>query len=443
MFKAPTSVESTTSRESRLAHIKAELHDQLIKAIDFAAIRSLDKERLRAELRAGVERLCSNQPDLISQAERQRLMSDLVNETLGLGPLEPLLLDPSISDILVNGPSAVFIERHGQLELTNITFDSDDHLLHVIQRIATRVGRRIDESSPMVDARLPDGSRVNAVIRPLALDGALMSIRRFANRPLATDELIEKGTATQPMIDFLRSCVKSRLNLLISGGTGSGKTTLLNLLSSFIPGEQRVVTIEDAAELALQQPHVARMETRPPNLEGRGQVTARELLANALRMRPDRIVVGECRGGEAFDMLQAMNTGHDGSLTTIHANSAEDAVDRLKILVGLAGTELPMWLIDKQIASGIQLVVHVARLAGGDRKIVQISEVIGLRRNKITLQDIFRFEQTGVDAQGRAEGMFVRYPVKLHCLGRLKAHGHWTTLDADANDNCSLSDVIS
>jgi pilus assembly protein CpaF len=331
--------------------------------------------------------------------------------------------DPTVTDILINGPNCIYVERRGRLEKTTIRFRDHEHLLGILQRIAGRVGRRIDESSPMVDARLSDGSRLNAVIQPLALDGALVSIRRFAARPLTPGDMIARKAATSEMLDFLAACVRARLNILISGGTGSGKTTLLNVLSGSISDDERIATIEDAAELQLQQPHVARMETRPPNLDGKGEVTSRELLRNALRMRPDRIIVGECRGAEAFDMLQAMNTGHDGGMSTIHANDARDALSRLEMLVGMAAPELPMWFIHRQIASAIHIVVQLARLHGGERKITQIAEVTGIHGETINMHDLFVFRQTGVDEDRRAQGSFESRGIVPNCLSRFEASG--------------------
>jgi pilus assembly protein CpaF len=342
---------------------------------------------------------------------------------LGLGPLEPLMADPTISDILINGPFTVYVERRGRLELTDVRFRDLDHLLGIVQRIVGRVGRRIDEASPMVDARLPDGGRLNAILRPLALDGALVSIRRFGGRPMLAGDLVARKSATSEMLEFLAGCVRGRLNVMISGGTGSGKTTMLNMLSSYIPADERIVTIEDAAELQLQQPHVARLETRPANLEGRGEVTSRDLLRNALRMRPDRIIVGECRGKEAFDMLQAMNTGHSGGLTTIHANDTRDAVNRVEMLVGMAAPELPLWFIHRQIASAINIVVQTARTSGGARKIVQISEILGLQGDTISMHDLFVFDQSGMSDLGEAEGSFMATGIHPHCLDRLRKAG--------------------
>jgi pilus assembly protein CpaF len=424
MLLAPTPLETNEAlRDRQLQQLKLELHEQLINGMDFSVLRTVDPRVLRDELRRGAEALCRQHADLLSHEDRTRLIDELVNETLGLGPLEPLLNDPTISDILINGPFCVYVERRGRMEKTLVKFRNLDHLLEILQRIAARVGRRIDEASPMVDARLIDGSRLNAVIRPLALDGALVSIRRFAQRPLTPGDLVARKAATPPMIDFLSACVRARLNILISGGTGAGKTTLLNMLSAFVPNEERIATIEDAAELQLQQEHVARMETRPPNLEGKGEITSRELLRNALRMRPDRIIIGECRGAEAFDMLQAMSTGHDGSMSTVHANDTRDAVNRLEMLVGMAAPELPMWFIHRQIASTINIVVQVARLSGGTRKIVQISEITGVFGETLNMHDIFSFNQEGVDEQGHAQGRFTSRGIVPNCMARFHAAG--------------------
>jgi pilus assembly protein CpaF len=412
-----------TTPERRYHDLKAELHEQLISGMDFAVLRAVEPKLLREELRRGAERLCNLRAGLLNQADRNRLIDELVNETLGCGPLEPLMHDPTVSDILINGPRCVYVERRGRLEKTPIEFRDLDHLLEIVQRLASRVGRRIDESSPMVDARLLDGSRLNAVIKPLALDGALVSIRRFATRPLTAGDFVGRRAATAQMMEFLAACVQARMNILVSGGTGSGKTTLLNMLSGYIPADERIATIEDAAELQLQQPHVARMETRPPNLEGKGDVTSRDLLRNALRMRPDRIIVGECRGAEAFDMLQAMNTGHEGGMSTIHANDTRDALSRLEMLIGMAAPELPMWFIHRQIASAIHIIVQMARLPGGERKIVQISEVTGLHADTINMHDLFVFRQTGVDQNGAVQGRFEANGLLPNCLSRFEAYG--------------------
>jgi pilus assembly protein CpaF len=333
------------------------------------------------------------------------------------------MTDPNVTDILINGHSTVYVERNGRLERAQVAFTDERHLLHIIQRVVGQVGRRVDETSPMVDGRLPDGSRINAIIQPLALDGAMVSIRRFGTRPLTAPDLIARGALTPEMVDFLGACVKARLNILVSGGTGSGKTTLLNVLSAFIPNDERVITIEDAAELRLQQTHVGRLETRPRNAEGVGQVTTRDLVYNALRMRPDRIIIGECRGPEALDMLQAMNTGHDGSLTTIHANDTRDALARLEMMVGMAGFDVPLWVIRRQIASAVHIVVQASRLVGGARKVIKISEVTGVEGENLATHDLFVFKQTGVDAQRKAQGLFHTTGIRPNCLSRLESLG--------------------
>ncbi len=409
--------------EDRFLTIKRQLHHQLITGMDLSLIGAMNEAELRVEVRHAAEELIRHGSDLLNLSERERLVSEVIDETFGLGPLEPLMRDPTISDILVNGPKVVYVERNGRLEQVNIAFSDNKHLVQIIQRIVGRIGRRVDETCPMVDARLPDGSRVNAIIPPLALDGALLSIRRFGATPLLIDDLREQKAVTKEMIDFLSACVKARINIIISGGTGSGKTTLLNALSAFIPTEERVATIEDAAELRLQQRHVVRMETRPPNIEGEGEVATRDLVRNALRMRPDRIVVGECRGPEALDMLQAMNTGHDGSMTTIHANDTRDAISRLEMMIGMAGFDLPIWIIRRQVAAAIQLVVQVARLPGGVRKIVKISEITGIEGDVISMQDIFGFRQTGVDSDRMAQGHFFASGIRPQCLDRLEISG--------------------
>ncbi len=411
------------SSEDQFNRLKSELHQQLIQNMDLAAIGSMDEHTLRREVRAGAEELCRLRADLLSLADRERLIEEVLDETFGFGPLEILLRDPTISDILVNGPKTIYVERRGKLERSDVKFRDESHLLQIIQRICARVGRRVDETNPMVDARLPDGSRVNAIIPPLALDGSLVSIRRFGSKPLTADDLIAFGSIMPEMVEFLSACVKARLNVLVSGGTGSGKTTFLNLLSGYIQEDHRVATIEDAAELRLQQPHVVRMETRAPNIEGKGEVTARDLVKNALRMRPDRVVVGECRGGEALDMLQAMNTGHDGCMTTIHANSARDALSRLEMLVGLSGLQVPIWIIRQQIVSAIDLVVQAARLSGGVRRILQISEITGMEGEVIQMQDVFRFNPTGLDESGRAQGYFIATGNRPQCVEELAAAG--------------------
>jgi pilus assembly protein CpaF len=414
---------SSTTVEDRLMRQKKELHQKLIAGMDLSALGRLNEDQLRREFREAAEELCRHSSEMLNQKERERLINEVLDETFGLGPLETLMRDPTVSDIMINGPKIVYVERKGRLQRAEIKFNDEKHLLQIVQRIAGRVGRRVDETMPMVDARMHDGSRFNAIIPPLALDGSLVSIRRFGARPLLMDDLVEKGALTPDMGAFLSACIKSRLNVVVSGGTGSGKTTLLNALSSFIPEDERVATIEDAAELRLQQPHVVRMETRPPNIEGEGEITTRDLVKNALRMRPDRVIIGECRGGETLDMLQAMNTGHDGSMTTIHANDSRDALARLEMLVGMAGFDLPIWIIRRQIAGAIHLIVQAARLSGGARKIIKISEITGMEGDVISMHDVFGFKQTGVDADRVAQGHFYTNGVRPKCLERLEASG--------------------
>jgi pilus assembly protein CpaF len=409
--------------EDGLNRIRRQLHQQVIAGMDLSAVGTMREQELRHEVRRLAEELCRRRSDLMNMAEREALINEVMDEVFGLGPLEPLLRDPHVSDILINGPMTVYVERAGRLERTNIKFADNEHVLAIVQRIAGRIGRRIDETTPMVDARLADGSRLNAIIPPLALDGPLVSIRRFGAHRLGPQDLLANGSLTEDMLTFISACVRARTNILISGGTGSGKTTLLNIMSSYIPVDERVATIEDAAELALQQPHVARMETRPENVEGKGEVTTRDLVRNALRMRPDRIIVGECRGAEALDMLQAMNTGHEGSLTTIHANTTRDATSRLEMMVGMAGFDLPIWTIRRQIASAIHIVVQVARLVGGARKVIRISEITGMEGDVISMHDIFEFKQTGLDERRRAIGQFSSTGLRPACLERLESAG--------------------
>jgi pilus assembly protein CpaF len=411
------------SKDQRFLRLKQELHEQLITRLDLSAIGTLSEDELRLEVRRAAEELCRLGSELLSLSEQERLVNEVLDETFGMGPLEALMRDPTITDILINGPKTVYIERNGRLESATIAFNDDRHLIQIVQRIVGRVGRRVDETKPMVDARLPDGSRINAVIPPLALDGSLVSIRRFGGRPLLSSDLLAKKALTKDMLDFLAACIEARINIVISGGTGSGKTTLLNALSVYIPHNERVVTIEDAAELRLQQPHVARMETRPANIEGTGEVSTRDLVRNALRMRPDRIIIGECRGPEALDMLQAMNTGHDGSLTTIHANDTRDALSRLEMMVGMSGFDVPIWVTRRQISSAIHVVVQAARLTGGVRKIVKISEITGIENDVIAMHDLFGFKQTGVDDNRNAEGHFYVSGIRPHCMERLDACG--------------------
>jgi pilus assembly protein CpaF len=410
-------------RSEQFYELKTRVHRKLVEQLDLTALNRRSGEDVRAEVREVVAALCEAENELLNVSERQRLIDEILDETFGLGPLEALLKDPHISDILINGPKRVYIEKRGRLQQSSVKFRDNDHLIHIIDKICSSVGRRCDEVTPMVDARLRDGSRVNAVIPPLAIDGPSMSIRRFGKDPITWDDYIRFKSVAPEMVEFLKACVHSALNILIVGGTGSGKTTLLNNMSSFIPVTERIVTIEDAAELQMRQPHVVRLESRPPNIEGKGHITIRDLLINALRMRPDRIVVGECRGAEALDMLQAMNTGHDGSLTTIHANSTRDAVQRLETMVMMAGFELPAKAIRQQIASAIHLLVNAARLTGGPRKIMSIAEIQGMEGEAVTMQEIFKFEQLGVDASGKAHGRFVATGLRPSFLDRLNTHG--------------------
>jgi pilus assembly protein CpaF len=403
--------------------IKASIHQVLLGRLDLEAMESLSSESLKEELRQMVERLLLEENLVLNAGERRSLVRDIQYEMLGFGPLEPLLADPSVSDILVNTYKQVYIERRGRLEITDVTFTDDDHLMKIIDKIVSRVGRRIDESSPMVDARLPDGSRVNAIIPPLAIDGPILSIRRFATVPLQISNLIEFRSLSQAMAQFLGALSQARVNVLISGGTGSGKTTLLNILSGFIPASERIVTIEDAAELQLQQPHVVRLETRPPNIEGRGGVAQRALVRNALRMRPDRIILGETRGAEALDMLQAMNTGHEGSMTTVHANTPRDALARLESMIAMAGVDLPMKAARTQVASAIGVIVQANRLSDGTRKLTSIQEITGMEGETVALQEIFSFKQTGVSSTGAVEGYFSASGVRPRCWDRLAARG--------------------
>lgn len=409
--------------DPRFVALKRELHQQVITTLDVSAVGKWNPEQLRMEVRRQAEVVCRMRKDLLSSAERERIVTEVLDEAFGLGPLEPLMDDPDITDILINGPKTVYVERKGRLVRTPITFHDDKHLIQIVQRIAAKVGRRIDETCPMVDARLPDGSRLNAVIAPLALDGALVSIRRFGANPLTIDRLVLSQSITQEMVDFLAACVEARVNMVISGGTGSGKTTLLNCVSRYIPEDERVATIEDAAELRLQQPHVVRMETRTSNVEGEGEVTTRDLVRNALRMRPDRILIGECRGPEALDMLQAMNTGHEGSITTIHANTTRDAVSRLEMMVGMAGFDMPIWVIRKQLASAIHIILQVSRLMGGVRKVTKISEITGMEGDVISMHDLFEFRQTGLDANRVAKGYFCTTGMRPILQDRLESHG--------------------
>jgi len=403
--------------------LKKSMHQMILDRIDLERLKRLTSEQFKHELALLVQRIIEEERIVLNQQERHHLVLDIQHEMLGFGPLEPLLNDPGISDILVNTYNKVYVERRGRLELTDVSFHDNAHLMKIIEKIVSRVGRRVDESSPMVDARLPDGSRVNAIIPPLAVDGPLVSIRRFGATPLTVQNLLDYKSVTPPMIKVLESLGLAKVNILISGGTGSGKTTMLNLISGFIPGNERIVTIEDAAELQLRQPHVVRLETRPPNIEGKGEVTQRALVRNSLRMRPDRIILGEVRGPEALDMLQAMNTGHEGSLATIHANTPRDALARLENMVGMAGVSLTPRAIRQQIASAITVALQASRLADGTRKVVSMQEITGMEGEVISMQEIFRFEQTGIDADGKVQGHFCATGVRPRFADRLRMFG--------------------
>lgn len=414
---------TTRSNGLRLDDIKTRIHQEILSLMDWQRMESMAPERLRSELRQLTEELLSTQKLALNETERRVIIQAIQDEMLGLGPIEPLLSDPTVSDILVNGPFQVYAERRGKIVHTDVQFDSEAHLLRVIDRIVSRIGRRVDEMSPMVDARLPDGSRVNAVIAPLAMDGALLSIRRFAVVPFTVQDLIRMGALTAGMAELINGLVRARLNVLVSGGTGSGKTTLLNVMSASIPVDERIITIEDAAELQLQQPHVVRLETRPPNIEGKGEISQRDLLRNSLRMRPDRIIMGEVRGAEVLDMLQAMNTGHDGSMTTIHANSPRDALTRLEHMLGMAGLKAESRALRQQIGAALSVVIQVSRLSDGQRKITSLQEITGIEGDVISMQEIFRFEQTGLSPDGRVQGQFVATGIRPKFAQRLSTRG--------------------
>ena len=422
----PTSEAGKFVPSDPFVEMKYSIHERLIKEMDLQRFQAQGQTG-DGELRRSVEEaagvMLASQDAPLSRQERQRLVREVADEVLGLGPLEPLLQDPTISEVMVNRPNQVYFERRGILYLSHAVFKDDAHIMRIIEKIISPLGRRIDESSPMVDARLPDGSRVNAIIPPLAVDGPTITIRKFARDPFTVDDLISFGTMMPEMATFLKACVQVRQNIVVSGGTGTGKTTLLNVLSSFIPDRERLVTVEDPCELQLRQPHVVRLETRPANIEGKGEVVQRQLVRNALRMRPDRIIVGEVRSGEAFDMLQAMNTGHDGSLTTVHANSPRDALARIENMVLMAGMELPIRSIREQVASAIDLVIHLNRMRDGTRKIVQVSEIAGMEGDIITLQDIFVFQQTGIDGDGRVLGYMRATGLRPRCADRFELDG--------------------
>ncbi len=419
----PSPRSSDQSKQEEFEAIKRRMHQRLVDKIDLSRVGDLKGESFRREIRLVVEHLCDSENTFLNRSERDKIVDEVLDETLGLGPLEFLLKDPSISDILINGPKNIFVERRGQLVKTEVEFRDNAHLMQIIDRIVSKVGRRVDETCPMVDARLEDGSRVNAIIPPLALDGACVSIRRFGSNPVKLEGLLNFKAFTPEMVMLLEGCIKARLNIVISGGTGSGKTTLLNTLSSFIQNDQRVVTIEDAAELQLQQEHVVRLETRPANIEGTGAITATDLVRNALRMRPERIIIGECRGGETLDMLQAMNTGHDGSMTTVHSNSPRDAIARLETLVMMAGYDLPIKAIRQQVAGAVDVIIQANRLQGGPRRVMNITEVQGMEQDTVVLQDIYRFVQEGVDENGKAHGYFEATGVRPSFMPRLESAG--------------------
>jgi pilus assembly protein CpaF len=403
--------------------LKRVIHSKLVEKLDLSRVSDLQGDVLRREIRVVVERLCDTENPLLNRMERERLIDEVLDETFGFGPLEILLKDPTISDIMINGPHKIFVERRGKIEKTEVKFRDNQHLLQIIDRIVSKVGRRVDETTPLCDARLPDGSRVNVVIPPLALDGPTVSIRRFGSQPLKLEDLLNFNAFTKEMAILMEAAIKARLNVVISGGTGCGKTTLLNTLSSFIPGHERVVTIEDAAELQLQQDHVVRLETRPPNIEGKGQITARDLVRNALRMRPERIIIGECRGAETIDMLQAMNTGHNGSMTTLHANTPRDALARLETMILMGGFDMPMKAMRQQMSSAVDIIIQANRLQGGPRKVTSISEIVGMEQDIIIMQEVFRFKQLGIDQNGRAFGQFECTGVRPTFVPKLEAAG--------------------
>lgn len=409
--------------------LKRHIHMQLVDRLDMKRLNEMDPKTLRNEIRSIVEHLCDTENPLLNRNERQRLVNEILDETFGFGPLELLLKDDKIGDIMINGPKKIFLEKEGRIQKSEVVFRDSEHLLQIIDRIVSRVGRRVDETSPMVDARLPNGSRFNAIIPPLALDGPVVTIRLFGSRPLSKDDLLRFKAFTPEMLALMEGAMKARLNVVISGGTGSGKTTLLNTLSSFIQPDHRVITIEDAAELQLQQDHVVRLETRPPNIEGRGAITATDLVKNALRMRPDRIIIGECRGAETLDMIQAMNTGHEGSMTTVHANTPRDAMSRLETMISMAGLELPIRALRAQFAAAIDLIIQASRLQGGPRKVTSISEVVGMEGDTIIMQEIFAFRQLGVDPNGRAYGEFISTGIRPTFMDRLEYAGYHLTHD--------------
>jgi pilus assembly protein CpaF len=418
-----TNRTADSSKAEEFDQLKRRIHNKLVDKLDLNRVGELQGDVLRREIRLVVEHLCDTEETFLNRAERERLIEEVLDETFGLGPLELLLKDHTISDILINGPKSIYVERRGKMERTPVEFRDNAHLLQIIDRIVSKVGRRVDEVCPMVDARLTDGSRVNAIIPPLALDGAAVSIRRFGSNPLKLEDLLNFKALTPEMVMLLEGSIKARLNMIIAGGTGSGKTTLLNTLSSFIPNHERIVTIEDAAELQLQQEHVVRLETRPANIEGKGAITATDLVKNALRMRPERIIIGECRGPETLDMLQAMNTGHDGSLTTLHANTPRDAVARLETMVMMTGFEMPIKAMRQQIASAVNILIQANRLQGGIRRVTSITEIVGMEQDTVVMQDIYKYVQEGIDETGRARGHFEATGIRPTFMTKLEAAG--------------------
>ncbi|MGD0288210.1 MAG: CpaF family protein [Candidatus Binataceae bacterium] len=427
---ARTSLMSGSPRRQRdtmadgFQQLKLAVHNRLFETLDVSRLESLEQNMASTKVTQAITEILNEEGRLLTDADRVRLIEEIKNELLGLGPLEPLLWDDDVSDILVNGPNQVYVERQGKLYLTDVRFNDDQHLMLIIDRIVSQVGRRVDEASPMVDARLADGSRINAIIPPLALDGPSLSIRRFGKKRYTVDDLIDKETLTPDMVEFMQAIVKARLNVLVCGGTGSGKTTMLNCMSSFIPSDERIVTIEDSAELLLQQPHVVRLETRPPNVEGKGEVTQRELVKNCLRMRPDRIIVGEVRGGEVFDMLQAMSTGHDGSIATVHANTPRDAIQRLEMMMLLSGASIPQRAMRQQVASALNMIMHVSRLSDGTRKMMKISEITGMEGEMVMMQDLFEFKRTGIGQGGKVLGQFRFTGIRSMYTDRVAAAGY-------------------
>jgi pilus assembly protein CpaF len=430
---APAAAIEPASPSSSWIDLKMRLHQRLLEMLNLAVIDKVTQPELRREVATMVAEMLEQEQAALNAVEHKRMVEEIMDEVLGLGPLEPVLKDPTVTDIMCNGHEQVFVERRGRLELTPVRFKDERHMLRIIEKIVSGVGRRVDESQPWVDARLADGSRVNAIIRPCAIDGPLLSIRKFAKVPLTLDRLVANGALTQEGATFLQGAVKAQLNVLISGGTGSGKTTLLNALSAFIGEEERIITIEDAAELQLQQVHVGRMETRPPSIEGTGAVTMRDLVRNALRMRPDRIIVGEVRGAEAMDMLQAMNTGHEGSMTTIHANTPRDALARIEQMVVMSGIDFPVRMIRATTASAVNIVLQAERLSDGKRRVTSIQEITGMEGDIVTMQEIFRFRRTGVGPNGEVLGRFEATGIRPHCMERLHAHGVHLPLEIFAN----------